>query len=273
MKLEDAIILGVIQGLTEFLPVSSSGHLTLGKALLGINEKGILFEVVVHLGTLFAVVTAFWPDIVWLLTGFIRLFKQDSPSQEPNPKEVLAGQYIAFLIWGTIPAVIVGLFFKDYFERAFSSPLLASVLLLVTGTILLLSRLGLNAKGGVTLKRSVIVGAAQAFAILPGISRSGTTISVGMLCGIRRDEAARFSFLLAIPAIAGAFLLQLKDAIKSPPTEEAFIALLAGFVVSYLSGYLAIRFLMSLVRRGRLDYFAWYCYLVGLLGIYFLQFA
>lgn len=273
MTVLDALLLGLLQGLTEFLPVSSSGHLTLGKALLGITDKGILFEVVVHLGTLFAVVTAFWPDVVWLFRGFLQVLRF---TEHPHPQRdgaVPAERYILMLIVGTIPAVVVGLFFKDFFEEAFSSPLLASVFLLVTGGILLLSRLGLKAQGEVTPTRSLLVGLAQALAILPGISRSGTTISMGMLSGIRRDEAARFSFLLAIPAIAGAFVLQLRDAIANPPDSRMVIALLVGFAVSYVSGYLAIRFLMSVVRRGRLDYFAWYCFAVGLLGIYFLRFA
>lgn len=269
MTFLDAIILGVVQGLTEFLPVSSSAHLTLGKALLGITEKGILFEVVVHLGTLFAVVTAFWPDIVWLFRGMLAFFQR--PSGAPKKEQNGALHYIAFLVWGTIPAVVVGLLFKEPVEEAFSNPLLAAYLLLVTGTILLLSRLGLKATGTMDLKRSIFIGLSQALAILPGISRSGTTISIGMLAGVKREEAARFSFLLAVPAIFGAFLLQLKDALTTPPPSGYLWILLVGFAISYLSGYLAIRFLMSMVRRGRLDYFAWYCYAVGLLGIYFLQ--
>ncbi len=269
MTFLDAMILGLVQGLTEFLPVSSSAHLTLGKALLGITEKGILFEVVVHLGTLFAVVTAFWPDIVWLLRGALAFSRRSA--SHPNGEQDAALHYIAFLVWGTIPAVLIGLFFKDPIEEAFSNPLLAAYFLMATGTILLLSRLGLKSTGKVDLKRSILIGLSQALAILPGISRSGTTISVGMLIGVKREEAARFSFLLAVPAIFGAFLLQLKDVLESPPSSDYFWALGIGFVISYVSGYLAIRFLMSMVRRGRLDYFAWYCYAIGLLGIYFLQ--
>lgn len=274
MTILDAIILGLIQGLTEFLPVSSSGHLTLGKALLGISEKGILFEVVVHLGTLFAVLTAFWPDILWLLRGVLVFFTPSKAKSAAldNPGEK-ALHYWAYLIWGTIPAVIVGLFFKDFFEQAFSSPFLASCMLLLTGGILLLSRLGLNSRGDMSIKRSLIIGISQAFAILPGISRSGTTITAGMLSGVKREESARFSFLLAVPAIAGAFVLQLKDIIGTPPEQTFLLALIVGFVVSYISGYIAIRVLMSVVRKGRLDYFAWYCFAIGILGIYFLRFA
>ena len=271
MTIFDSIILGLIQGLTEFLPVSSSGHLTLGKALLGITENGILFEVVVHLGTLFAVLTAFWPDVKWLFNGaltFLHLGKSKNTSRSDSDR---AMRYISYLVWGTLPAVAVGLFLKDRIEQAFANPLLAAYLLLATGGILLLSRLGLKAAGQVTLRRSILIGLAQAMAILPGISRSGSTISAGMLLGVEREAAARFSFLLAIPAIAGAFVLQLKDIMASPPSQGFLVVLVVGFIVSYLSGLFAIKFLMAVVRRGRFDYFAWYCFAIGLLGIYFLQ--
>lgn len=270
----DAILLGLIQGLTEFLPVSSSGHLTLGKALIGISQEGILFEVVVHFGTLLAVVTAFWPDVVWLFRGTLAfLLRRKAPAlprKDPSAEPV---RYVGYLILATIPAVIVGLFFKESIEAAFANPILAAYLLLATGVILLLSRLGLNANGDVNRTKSMLIGISQALAILPGISRSGTTIATGMLLGVAREEAARFSFLMAIPAIAGAFVLQLKDALTAPPDRAFLLALLAGFITSYLSGLLAIKALMSVVRRGRFDYFAWYCFAVGASGIYFLQFA
>lgn len=270
----DAIILGLIQGLTEFLPVSSSGHLTLGKALLGITEKGILFEVVVHLGTLLAVATAFWPDIVWLVRGIFALLPgRPSGGAATESSDSAALTYLGNLVLATIPAVLVGLLFKAEIEQAFGSPLLASMLLLVTGGILLLSRLGRRSQGGINAKRSLLIGVSQALAILPGISRSGTTISTGMLVGVEREEAARFSFLMAVPAIAGAFVLQLKDLLDAPPGHAYIFALFVGFVVAYASGLLAIKLLMRVVRRGRFDYFAWYCFAVGALGIYFLRFA
>ena len=270
MSIWEAVILGVVQGLTEFLPVSSSGHLTLGKAILGITEKGILFEVVVHLGTLLAVFTEFSKDIVWLLKGMVAFITPKKRDPFAPQKDDGAIRYITYIIWATIPAVIVGLFFKDTIEGAFANPVIACFLLLVTGIILLLSRIGLKADGQVTLSRSVIIGVAQALAIFPGISRSGSTIATGMLLGVQREEAARFSFLMAIPAIAGAFVLQLKDIMEQPPESAFVLALVVGFIASYISGYAAIKVLMSLVRRGRFDYFAWYCFAVGIVGlIYF----
>ncbi|MCA9732833.1 MAG: undecaprenyl-diphosphatase UppP [Deferribacteres bacterium] len=273
MSILQAIILGLVQGLTEFLPVSSSGHLTLGKAVLGITEQGILFEVVVHLGTLFAVLSAFRQDVIWLLNGLLSLLQRGKQFSEADPSKEEALRYVAFIIWATIPAVAVGLFFKDRIEQAFSDPLLAAYLLLVTGVILLLSRFGLRSKGEMNFKRSLIMGVSQAFAILPGISRSGSTISMGMLFGVNRTEAARFSFLMALPAIGGAFVLQLKDLSGTPMASEMIAPLVVGFIVSYVSGLFAIKVLMSVVKKGRFDYFAWYCFAVGIIGIYFLQFA
>ena len=269
MSILQAVILGLVQGLTEFLPVSSSGHLTLGKAILGVTENGILFEVVVHMGTFFAVVFAFRRDVLWLLQGVAALFRSRHQRQHNSNEEAL--RYIAYIVWATIPAVIVGLFFKDWVEEAFADPLLAASLLIVTGLILLLSRLGLKSTGEVNLPRSLWIGIAQAFAILPGISRSGTTISIGMLIGVRREEAARFSFLMALPAIGGAFILHLKDLSGNAFDSGQFIPLAAGFIVSFLSGLFAIKVLMKVVQKGRFDYFAWYCFAVGLIGIYFLQ--
>ena len=270
MTILEAVILGIVQGLTEFLPVSSSGHLTIGKALLGITEKGILFDVIVHLGTLFAVATAFWPDIVWMSRGLgalVRRRKED-PARETDEHRQ-ARRYSLFLVYATVPTVIVGLFFHDFVERAYGSPLLAAAFLLVTGAILLLSRLGLNATGNVTMGRALAMGLAQVVAILPGISRSGSTIATGMLAGMEREQAARFSFLMALPAISGAFVLQMVGLIKQEVVRVPVMPMIAGFAVSYLSGYLAIRALMKLVRHGRFDYFAWYCFAVGLTGIYF----
>ena len=272
MNILDAIILGLIQGLTEFLPVSGSGHLALGKAVLGISEHGILFEVVVHFGTLLAVFTAFSKEIKWLLNGLFSLvFPGQSDRMLPDSSDESAVRYIAYLLWSTIPIVIIGLFFRSQIEEAFSNPVLAGYFLLVTGVVLLLSRLGLKSTGQVTLKRSIAIGIVQAFAILPGISRSGSTISAGMLFGVEREAAARFSFLMAIPAIGGAFALQLLDISFNSLPQSYIIALVVGFVVSYLSGYLAIKFLMAIVKRGRFDYFAWYCFAVGLTAIYFLS--
>ena len=271
MELWEAIVLGFVQGLTEFLPVSSSGHLTLGKAILGITEKGILFEVIVHLGTLLAVFTAFWKDIIWLLNGCLAFVtgRKEKEQQETGSRPAL--NYAGYIIIATLPAVFVGLFLKDYVERAFNDPLLACYMLLLTGVILAFSRLGLKSRGAVTGRTGFLIGISQAFAILPGISRSGSTIATGMLLGIEREAAARFSFLMAIPAIGGAFVLQLKDLVDAPPDQAYMLALAAGFVVSYVSGLGAIKVLMKLVRIGRFDYFAWYCFAVGLLGIYLLN--
>lgn len=268
----DAVLLGLIQGLTEFLPVSSSGHLALGKAMLGINEKSILFEVVVHFGTLMAVITAFSKEIKWLLNGIFAMLR---PSRSDrilrNSTDENAVRYIGYLLWATVPIIIIGLFFRTQIEQTFSNPLLAGYLLIVTGVVLLISRIGLKSSGHITLVRSIMIGVVQALAILPGISRSGSTISAGMVLGVEREEAARFSFLMAIPAIGGAFALQLLSLSSIRLTQAYIAALVIGFAVSYISGFFAIKFLMVMVKRGRFDYFAWYCFAVGFAAIYFLS--
>jgi undecaprenyl-diphosphatase len=272
LSIWEAIILGLIQGLTEFLPVSSSGHLILGKAFLGINDHNILFDVIVHLGTLLAVVTAFSKEIRWLLNGvfaLLRISKVKSSNDNDSGKNAI--RYIFYLMIATIPIVIVGLIFRIYIENAFANPLLTGYLLIVTGVILLISRIGLNAKGQVTLIRSIVIGIVQAFAILPGISRSGSTIAAGMILGVEREEAAKFSFLMAIPAIGGAFILQLITLSTATLSQNYISVLITGFVVSYVSGYLAIKILMVTVKKGRFDYFAWYCFAIGFLAIYFLS--
>lgn len=270
MSIWDAIILGLIQGLTEFLPVSSSGHLTLGKALLGINDHSILFEVIVHFGTLLAVVTAFSKEVRWLLTGVFAMLRT-SKVEKINDNDEDAIRYIFYLITSTIPIVIIGLYFKIQIEDAFANPLLSGYFLIVTGVILLFSRIGLNSTGRISLLRSVFIGIAQAFAILPGISRSGSTIAAGMILGVEREQAAKFSFLMAIPAISGAFILQVINFSTGSLSQNYIIVLATGFVVSYISGYIAIKFLMAIVKKGRFDYFAWYCFAIGFLAIYFLS--
>ena len=272
MKIWEAIILGLIQGMTEFLPVSSSGHLTLGKALLGIHDNSILFEVVVHFGTLLAIVTVFWKDIQWLLNGIISLVRPPKSDRDLNvDQDDKAVRYMAYLVLATAPIALVGLFLRTVIEEAFANPILAAYLLVVTGAILLVSRVGLGANGRVNLLRSIVVGIVQAVAIFPGISRSGSTIAAGMILGVEREEAARFSFLMAIPAISGAFILQLISLSELSLSQAYIMALSAGFVVSYISGYLAIKLLLATVKKGRFDYFAWYSFAIGFLAIYFLQ--
>jgi undecaprenyl-diphosphatase len=256
-------LLGLVQGLTEFLPVSSSGHLVLGQALLGIHQQGIVFEIFVHFGTLIAVVTIFWSDVVGLVKAFFR-FRWVRPSRlavsSSNPGH---DRLLLFVILGTLPVVVVGLFFGDTLESTFGRPRFAAAMLLVTGALLLASRWAQSALGGLTSTRAASVGVSQVLAMLPGISRSGTTITAAMFLGVNRNEAVRFSFLLAIPAIAGATLLKSIELFRTPPTAAEGLALAVGTVTAYLSGLVAIRWLLAVVRKGHLDWFGYYCIALG----------
>ncbi len=269
MNIGQALLLGIIQGLTEFLPVSSSGHLVLGKTLLGITEQGITFEVFVHFGTLLAVVTVFRKDILLLIQAFISVFKKFASLESftTKYKNDINLQLLIFIIIATLPAVFIGLLFKNPIEKAFNDPHLVCIMLIVTAVILSLTFFTRQTEKPLGLMNTIIMGLAQAMAILPGISRSGSTISAGLFLKVSGHEAARFSFLLAIPAILGATILQLNDLVLSGINSEFILVLLVGTVSAYISGYLAIETLLGVVRRGKLYWFAPYCFIIGFVGL------
>lgn len=273
MNLIQAIILGIIQGLTEFLPVSSSGHLVLGEKLLGVVKSadlGIAFEVFVHFGTLLAVVTIFWHDFLGLTRAFFSLFSINRISLKQKYQQDKDFKWMILIIAATLPAGIIGLFLEKAIEEAFNSVLLVCIMLIVTGLILIVSRFFLNGKKPINFAMALLIGFAQAFAIIPGISRSGSTISMGLALGMEREKAARFSFLLSIPIIAGATILKINDLLQNPPMLSVIITLVAGTICAYIAGIIAIKFLMAVVRKGRLDRFAYYCFAVGISGIIWL---
>ncbi len=277
----DAIILGLLQGLTEFLPISSSGHLVLGQQLLGVLDpakKDVLFEVVLHLGTLVAILAAYRRDVLRLLRALPSALLPRKPvagdGREEDPA-VLAAEddqdqrrLLLGILMASLPAALIGFTFKDFFEEAFVHHQLVSGLLICTGLILLAGdrlRRGERRAEHAGPLRSLLVGLAQALAILPGISRSGSTIVTGMALGIKPEEAARFSFLISIPAILGAAVLEVWEllaegalALDYSPAE-----LFAGFISSAAVGYLALQWLLVAVRRRNLTWFALYCFLLG----------
>jgi undecaprenyl-diphosphatase len=249
-----ALVLGVVQGLTEFLPVSSSGHLVLGQKLLGLRESELLFDVVVHVGTLLAVAVYFHRDLWMMLRG---LWVSDSQGRQGR-------RLILLVIVGSIPAGLAGFFLKDLFEGLFGSVLAVGYALCLTGCILVFTRWA--GQGRVQLPecgpgRALLVGLAQALAITPGISRSGATIACGLLMGLERSFAARLSFMLSIPAILGALVLQLMDLEQgqSIPLASLFI----GGISSALSGYVALYLLVKMVHKGSIHVFAPYCFALG----------
>ena len=254
MSYLDAIILGVIQGLTEFLPISSSGHLVLTEAALGVKQPGVSFEVILHLGTLFSVLVYFRSRIIALVRS---VFTKDMRQERA---------IVGYLILGTIPAGIVGLLFKDFFERAFSDPRLTSIMLLVTGVILLLPRFVKKRNDNLSIRSALLMGLGQAAAIFPGISRSGSTIAIGMMSRVEPGLAAEFSFLLSIPAIGGAAILSLSD--LSLADSGVIGQYLLGALFAFIFGIAAVYLVLSAVRKGKFEYFAFYCFAAGLFGLY-----
>jgi len=246
-----AMILGAIQGLTEFLPISSSGHLVLGKALLDLHLPGKSFEVILHLGSLVSIAIVFWPDIMEILRSL-------------NKRETW--NYIGIIVLATVPAAIVGVLFDKQINAAFNSTHVVAISLWVTALVLLVTRWVKQGDKPIQWKNGFIIGCAQAVAIIPGISRSGSTISTAMLLGIPPKEAARFSFLMAIPAIMGAGVLTGMDVLKNP-TETVSLGIgLAGFFTSLIVGWAALKWLINLISKGKFYQFSAYCFLVGIVA-------
>ncbi len=255
----EALLLGLIQGLTEFLPVSSSGHLELGKALLGVEAKdSILFSVLVHGATALATIVVYWKTIVSLLGQALK-FKRNEGSE-----------FALHILISMIPVVIVGLFLKGYVEAFFDGRVaFVGAMLLVTGCLLLFTHFAGKPTGAVTNLKALVIGVAQAIAVLPGISRSGATISTALLLNVDRDKAARFSFLMVLPPILGLTLLELKDYLEAPAIEGGIgtTPLLIGTLAAFVSGLFACSVMIRLVRRGKLLYFAFYCLAIGLTAL------
>jgi len=261
MEILKAIILGIIQGLTEFLPISSSGHLVLAEHYLNFNKPNISFEIILHLGSLFAVLLYFRNDIIALLRSLF-LFKSKETVHIRNRNTIF------YILVATVVTGILGIYFEEPLTKAFSSLYVPSVMLIITGFILFISD-RIEPKGikahELGIRRSILIGLSQAFAILPGISRSGTTITVGIFSGLDREESARFSFLLSIPAILGANIHKLSSILEL--NSNLWISYLLGTLGAFISGYAVISFLISIVKKQKLRYFSYYCWIVALITL------
>jgi undecaprenyl-diphosphatase len=274
MNSTEAIILGIIQGLTEFLPVSSSGHLVLFQQLFGLKEAELFFDVCVHLGTLLAVIVVFHREIQNIIAALWRLISLAGQKEtilqqiESDPDLKMA----LLIVIGSIPTAVLGLAFHGIAEQLFSSSFFTGLMLMVTGFLLWLTRRDKPGDRATDIEsfsrtKAFIIGMVQGLAIIPGISRSGSTISIGLLLGIDRETAARYSFLLSIPAIVGAGALSFKDGLAQ--TDLAIWLSLLGAAAAALVGFLALKVLLSVVKKGHLYVFAPYCWLVGILAILF----
>lgn len=255
----EALILGIIQGLTEFLPVSSSGHLELGKALFGVEAKeSLLFTVAVHGATVLSTIIVFRRDIMSLIIGLLA-FKW-------NEKTI----YVAKIIVSMIPVAIVGLFFKDAVENIFASDkiiLLVGFMLLITSFLLALTFYARTKNSDISFKDAFIIGIAQTVAIMPGISRSGATIATALLLGNKKAEAAKFSFLMVLVPILGENILSLLKGDFTNMVDISAVSLSIGFVAAFVAGLLACTAMINIVKKGKLIYFAFYCAIVGIIAI------
>ena len=258
MSIIQAIILGIIQGLTEFLPVSSSGHLELAKEMFGLQLNGadsLTFDVIVHAGTALSTIVVFRKDIANILKGLTRFAWNDE------------WKFAVNVLISLIPAAFIGLFFQDQIEGLFQHQvLLVGGMLVITGLLLFLADRAKSTHRKVKATDAIIIGIAQAVAILPGISRSGATISTSVLLGIDRERAARFSFLMVLPLIIGKSLLDLKSIYEGSleTTTVSAPTLLIGFAAAFVAGLFACKWMIALVKRANLRWFAFYCFAVGI---------
>ena len=267
MDILQAIIIGIVQGLTEFLPVSSSAHLVFIQNLLGVKSS-LAFDTFLHLGTLIAVLWFFRYDIFKMIKSWLSSIQDILQGRfregfYADPYKRLAW----YVILATIPVGLVGVLFEDSIDALFSGALyVPAFFLFVTGTILYLSQRMASGEinfNTVTKKEALFMGLGQACAILPGLSRSGTTIAAGLTIGLDKEFAAKFSFILSIPAILGAFVLQVKDI--GSAMDVNFLPVILGFIASIIAGYLAIKWMLDLIQKRNLDIFSYYCWLMGII--------
>lgn len=272
MTIIESILLGLIQGLTEFLPVSSSGHLVLAQELLGKNLENATFDVFLHFGTLLSIIIMLRKEVAQLIIGFFRLLPLLF-----NPRNLKQGyttdqniQRAAILFIGTLPAAIIGVLFEKQIEALFNDAKLVSLMLIGTGFILLSTRWVKEKRQILSLPRGLLIGIAQAVAIVPGISRSGSTISLGLHVGLDKKEAVHFSFLLAIPVIFGASFLKAVHLLTGTEPMMPLSSLISGTLTAFVSGCFAIAVLIHLIQVSKLYPFAYYCFIVGFGALGFL---
>jgi len=261
METYQAIILGILQGITEFIPISSSGHLVLGQHFFGITEPVLAFDISVHMGTLAATVLVFFTDIKALMAAGWKAIR----SRQSSPSEI---KLLLLIAAGCLPTAAMGLLLKQWEHIIFSSVMLVGFMLLVTGTLLWFTKkVGRTGYGitGFNYRTALLIGLCQGLAVIPGISRSGITISAGLFAGIDRRLCARFSFLLSIPAIAGAQLLTIKDSFSGPALMTSPVVY--GTIAAFITGLGALLLLLKIVNNGRFHIFAPYCWIVGIISI------
>lgn len=287
MSILEAIIMGLVQGLAEFLPISSSGHLAIFKQILHIEvETGILFDVLLHLGTLIAIFVAFWKDIRMLIyegfciigdffkNVFYAVYNLFADKKHKREYVKIAAtpyrRFVLLVIVSTIPTGIIGILLQDAIEKAAAGILVPGIMLLITGVLLWVAdhvKSGTLNEETVSYPKALLLGVAQGVATLPGLSRSGTTITAGLLSGFERNFAVRYSFIMSIPAVLGAALLELKDFEPSMMASSELLAYIVGMAIAAVVGYISIKTMLVLVRGKKFKYFSFYCLFVGVIAI------
>lgn len=257
MNLLEAIVLGIIQGLTEFLPVSSSGHLEIGKYLFEIDaESSFSYSIAVHGATVLSILVVFWQELVSLVKGTLQ-FRMNNETH-----------YVLKIIVSMIPVALIGFFFEDEVEAFFNGNIVfVGSMLLVTAALLIASSIMKDRRKEISYTHAFIIGVAQALAVLPGISRSGATISTGLMLGNKKEDLAKFSFLMVLIPVIGANLLELVKGDFSAGSSVGPVAIIAGFVSAFITGYIACRWMINLVRRRKLYWFGIYCIIIGLTAV------
>ncbi|QUH31836.1 undecaprenyl-diphosphate phosphatase [Vallitalea guaymasensis] len=284
MSFFEAILMGIVQGVTEFLPISSSGHLAISRHILGLQLDNILFEVLLHIGTLVAIIAVYYKDVIDLIVsglGLIgRLFKyiiisignliyknnKKVPQIIDNDKK----KFVMLIIVASIPTAIIGLILEEKIIESFDILLVPGICLIITGFLLYSTiklKSGTKKEGKTSYKDAIIIGTFQGFAGLPGISRSGSTIVASLLRGLNKEFAVKFSFLMSLPAVIGAMILQIKDLEWDTLSTIITAPYVVGMAVSAFVGYICIKFLIKLIKQNKLHYFAYYCFVIGIIII------
>ena len=265
MSLTQALILGFVQGLTEFLPISSSGHLVIFQNLFGLKEVNLFFDVAVHFGTLLAILAVLWQEVLSLIKGSFCFLTYTLRGQKDNlgKQDRTMARLAGLIVIGLIPTGLIGFFMRDVVKLLFSSILAVGIMLLITGTILWITRMageGDKDTDTVSVLDAIIIGFVQGLSIAPGISRSGATISFGLFRKLKKSVAVRFSFLLSIPAILGAMVLEWENPLLQ---EGELLNVIAGTLIAAIVGYICLRILIRMVQKGHLHFFSPYCWALG----------
>lgn len=267
MDLLEAFLLGLVQGVTEFLPISSSGHLRIASALMGQDlEPNLLFDLIVHAGTLISIFIYFHKRLWDLVLSGFRVLKAPVSSFK-NWDDDYELRFLVYVVLSMIPAVIAGFTVRDAVESVFANPIGISGMFVLTGFMLYATKYFDEGEKTLTLKNTFLIGVAQALALLPGVSRSGTTIAAGVFLGLKREDIANFTFIMMIPVVAGAALLDLLDVAETGLKDGMLAALIVGFFTALVSGYFSLKYLIILFKSKGIYHFAWYLWIVGLLGL------